>query len=106
MLTPLLRPLSRSVNEYTAEPVTHGDGKPTVTFPIAEDCHCPWPVLVSSNVVLDDHHAHVYPQVELDGCVCGMPTMQYSARSAVLGLSVRLSKWACPKMTSGQSNLT
>ena len=36
--------------------------------------------------------------------LCGMPTIQYSARSA--RLSVRLSKWACPKITSGQSNLT
>jgi len=33
--------------------------------------------------------------------LCGMPTIQYSARSA--WLSVRLCKWACP--TSGQSNL-
>jgi len=36
-----------------------------------------------------------------------MPTIQYSSRSA--WLSVRLSKWACPKITSGQSgqsNLT
>jgi len=31
--------------------------------------------------------------------LCGMPTIQYSARSA--WLSVRLSKWACPKITSG-----
>jgi len=36
--------------------------------------------------------------------LCGMPTIQYSARSAQL--SVRLSKWSCPKMTRGQSNLT
>jgi len=35
--------------------------------------------------------------------LCGMPTIQYSARNA--RLSVRLSKSACPKMTSGQSNL-
>jgi len=36
--------------------------------------------------------------------LCGMPTVQYSARS--VWLSVRLSKWACPEITSGQSNLT
>jgi len=36
--------------------------------------------------------------------LCGMPTIQYSARSA--RLSVRLFKWAWPKITSGQSNLT
>ena len=36
--------------------------------------------------------------------LCGMPTIQYSARSA--RLSVRLSKWAWPKITSGQSNLS
>jgi len=36
--------------------------------------------------------------------LCGMPTIQYSARSA--RLSVRLSESACPKITSGQSNLT
>jgi len=36
--------------------------------------------------------------------LCGMPTIQYSARSA--WLSVQLSKWACPKITSGQSNST
>jgi len=35
--------------------------------------------------------------------LCGMPTIQYSARSA--WLSVRLCKSACPKITSGQSNL-
>jgi len=35
--------------------------------------------------------------------LCGMPTLQYSARSA--RLSVRLSKWAWPKRTSGQNNL-
>jgi len=35
--------------------------------------------------------------------LCGMPTIQYSARSA--RLSVQLSKWVCPKITSGQSNL-
>jgi len=35
--------------------------------------------------------------------LCGMPTIQYSARSA--WLFVRLCKWACPKITSGQSNL-
>jgi len=35
---------------------------------------------------------------------CGMPAIQYSAQSA--RLSVRLSKWACRKITSGQSNLT
>jgi len=34
----------------------------------------------------------------------GMPTIQFSARSA--RLSVWLSKWACPKITSGQRNLT
>ena len=34
--------------------------------------------------------------------LCGMPAIQYSARSA--WLSVRLCKWACPKITSGQSN--
>ena len=34
--------------------------------------------------------------------LCGMTTIQYLARSA--RLSVWLSKWACPKMTSGQSN--
>jgi len=33
--------------------------------------------------------------------LCGMPTIQYSARSA--WLSVRLCKWACPKITSGRS---
>jgi len=33
----------------------------------------------------------------------GMPTIQYLARSA--WLSVRLSKWACPK-TGSQSNFT
>jgi len=36
--------------------------------------------------------------------LCGMPTIQYSTRSA--RLSVRLSKWAWPKITSGQTNLT
>jgi len=36
--------------------------------------------------------------------LCGLPTIQYSARSAQL--SVPLSKWVCPKMTSSQSNLT
>jgi len=36
--------------------------------------------------------------------LCEMPTIQYSAGSA--WLSVRLSKWACPKITGGQSNLT
>jgi len=36
--------------------------------------------------------------------LCRMPTVQYSARIA--RLSVRLSKWAWPKITSGQSNLT
>jgi len=36
--------------------------------------------------------------------LCEMPTIQYSARSA--WLSVRLAKWAFPKITSGQSNLT
>jgi len=35
--------------------------------------------------------------------LCGMPTIQYSAGSA--WLSVRLCKWACPNITSGQSNL-
>jgi len=35
--------------------------------------------------------------------LCGMPATQYSARSA--WLSVRLCKWTCPKITSGQSNL-
>jgi len=35
--------------------------------------------------------------------LCGMPTIQYSARSA--WLSVRLCKSACPKITSGQSHL-
>jgi len=34
--------------------------------------------------------------------LCEMTTIQYLARSA--RLSVWLSKWACPKMTSGQSN--
>jgi len=36
--------------------------------------------------------------------LCGMPTIQYSARSA--RLSVRQSKWTCPNISSGQSNLT
>jgi len=36
--------------------------------------------------------------------LCEMPTIHYSARSA--WLSVRLSKWAFPKIKSGQSNLT
>ena len=36
--------------------------------------------------------------------LCGVPTIQYSARSD--WLSVRLWKWVCPKITSGQSNLT
>jgi len=34
--------------------------------------------------------------------LCGMPTIQYSARSA--WLYVRLCKWACPKIISGQSS--
>jgi len=34
--------------------------------------------------------------------LCGMSTRQYSGRSA--RLSVRLSKWACPTITSGRSN--
>jgi len=33
--------------------------------------------------------------------LCGMPTIQYLARSALL--SVRLSTWTSPKITSGQS---
>jgi len=41
-------------------------------------------------------------QWKLDGYIVWNDTIQYSARSA--RLSVRLSKWACPKMTSGQSN--
>jgi len=32
--------------------------------------------------------------------LCGMPTIQYSTRSA--WLSVRLCKWACPKIISGK----
>ena len=43
---------------------------------------------------------------ELDGCIVwnAGPTIQYSALSA--WLSVPLSKWVCPKITCGQSNLT
>jgi len=43
-------------------------------------------------------------ETNLMAVLCGMPTIQYSARSA--WLSARLSKWACPKIASGQSNLT
>jgi len=35
--------------------------------------------------------------------LCGMLTIQYSTRSA--WLSEQLYKWACPKITDGQSNL-
>jgi len=41
---------------------------------------------------------------KLDGCIMRMPTIQYSARSD--WLSVRLCKWACPKIPNGQSNFT
>jgi len=36
-----------SVGGYTTESVVHGqcDAKPTVTFPAAEHCHYPWPVI-------------------------------------------------------------